>query len=644
MQRRQDPIKNIMMPSVIRIFLTAVFLFLLTAHKSVAQASKIDSIQQVIDETLKKDVIDSCELAGLYGKLVTINRLDRKMEEALEVIHSIKELDLKQCHIYTQMLIMEGSLLTNMRLIDSAITTFQKALPYAYNRYLKGRVYFAMGAAQLMARHEKSGIISNRKAVQIFKSENDTGYLISALNNLANCFSMSDQYDSSIYYFKESLRINKGKHLTNGPKSASLCELGRVYVDLEQIDSAEHYYDLVLAHGDENFSFPGYAVVYQNIGKLKFRLGQYDLAETYLNKALERAKQVPGMDTYPNINYLLAALAVRRNDIELANMHMGRADTLYLRQMKSNKDVAIAEAETKFDVSEKELRNELLAKENEVATQSLKLQRTIITVVVSVLILSLVFAWFVWNQRRKVNSLNKALDKHNDELKTLIDEKDNYMSLLAHDLRSPIASVVGLSDLILEDEVEEVREHAEDIRKSAIGSLQIMNEVLDIYRFETQQEDILFESVDVEKICQHIAKRYEPLATAKGQKLLMSQGVEATLMSNSTLLKSILGNLISNAIKYNNHGGTCSLELTNTHIGVIIEVSDDGPGFPEKDREKVFGKFQKLTAQPTGNESSSGLGLYMVKLMVERLNGGIELESRQGKGANFIITLPTQKS
>lgn len=630
---------NLFFFSLRKKLLWTLFLFGVFSGSSKAQ-DNIDSLQHVITSTWAQQQFDSCELAKTYLRLVYSHSLAREFNEGLDVIGSAKKLNLKQCRFFTELLLFEGSFLNNLNLLDSAIAQLNNALPYAYNRLFLGKIYFVLGTAQLTANHSELAITSLSKATKIFKSEKNTSRLISAMNNLANSFGHAGNYDSCIYYFKQSLEINKGENLEIGPKSASLCELGRVYKQLGVIDSAEYYYDLVLKHGDENFSFDGYASVYTNIGMLKFEKGEYDLAEVYLKKGLKRVQQIQGMDTRPSIYFYLSALAVKNNDVSLANQYMARADTLYLTELKSNRDVAIAEAETKFELSEKELKNKLLAKENEVAIKSLSMQRTLTAVMLSALFLSLIFIWFVWNQRRKVDGLNKALDTHNDELKTLIDDKDNYMSLMAHDLRSPIASIVGLSDLILEEAHNEVKEHTDDIRKSAVGSLQIMNEILDIYRFETGQNDIILESVDIGKICLHVAKRYEPLASAKGQKLTLGQKVNSTMMCNSTMLKSILGNLISNAIKYNEEGGTCHVALTTTHMGVLIEVSDDGPGFSEKDANMVFGKFQKLSAQPTANESSSGLGLYMVKLMVEKLNGSIQLESVHGEGSTFVITLP----
>lgn len=187
----------------------------------------------------------------------------------------------------------------------------------------------------------------------------------------------------------------------------------------------------------------------------------------------------------------------------------------------------------------------------------------------------------------------------------------------------------------------EQQELVTDVRHCAVQSLELMNEVLDIYRFETSDERVDTEQLELMHICQHMVNRYKPLATAKQQNLLIQTPEDAIFINaNDTLLKSILGNLLSNAIKYNQAGGTCNILIEKSNTLAQIVVEDNGPGFSKTDSEKVFGKFQTLSAQPTGNEVLSGLGLYMVKLMVEKLGGNIELETEEGQGAKFRLTFP----
>jgi signal transduction histidine kinase len=102
----------------------------------------------------------------------------------------------------------------------------------------------------------------------------------------------------------------------------------------------------------------------------------------------------------------------------------------------------------------------------------------------------------------------------------------------------------------------------------------------------------------------------------------------------------VLDNLISNAVKYSPLGKRILVRVVNTDRAVRIEIQDEGPGLSEDDKSKLFGKFARLSARPTGGEYSTGLGLSIVKKMVEAMNGKVWCESELGKGATFIVELP----
>lgn len=111
-----------------------------------------------------------------------------------------------------------------------------------------------------------------------------------------------------------------------------------------------------------------------------------------------------------------------------------------------------------------------------------------------------------------------------------------------------------------------------------------------------------------------------------------------TLNSDIALFKRIITNLISNAIKFSNSNTTVSVVVTvHNESEVKVSINDEGPGISQEDQKKLFNKFQKLSARPTGSELSTGLGLYIVKNLIEKLNGSVLVKSELGKGTQFVI-------
>jgi signal transduction histidine kinase len=133
-------------------------------------------------------------------------------------------------------------------------------------------------------------------------------------------------------------------------------------------------------------------------------------------------------------------------------------------------------------------------------------------------------------------------------------------------------------------------------------------------------------------------------AEQKEQSITMQLPPECVIKGDEARLRQVIENLISNAIKFSPHGTKINVCLTaSDEKGLVrFSVQDEGPGLTDDDKSKVFGHFQKLSARPTGDEHSSGIGLAIVKQIVELHGGHIAVESEVGKGATFVVELPMQ--
>jgi signal transduction histidine kinase len=114
------------------------------------------------------------------------------------------------------------------------------------------------------------------------------------------------------------------------------------------------------------------------------------------------------------------------------------------------------------------------------------------------------------------------------------------------------------------------------------------------------------------------------------------------VLTDPAYLVRILDNLVTNAIKFSPAGSQVRLGSEHVDQHLVVTVEDQGPGFSDEDRRFLFQKFRKLSARPTAGESSNGLGLAIIKILVDRLQGSIELKSQPGKGSTFIVTLPAK--
>ncbi|MFC1555719.1 sensor histidine kinase [candidate division KSB1 bacterium] len=251
-------------------------------------------------------------------------------------------------------------------------------------------------------------------------------------------------------------------------------------------------------------------------------------------------------------------------------------------------------------------------------------------------------------------------DKHinNELLKNIIEKyvlaerklielnklKNKFLGIAAHDLRNPLTSIIAFSEIIRDEETgpvnEEQREFLNIINQSANHMLNLVNELLDISVIESGELKIHKQTQSLKDLCEERVKINSSVAAKKGIKLHTSFNFKNKMSFDLGKVTQILDNLISNAIKFSPHDTNIYLSLDVKETNAVICVRDEGPGMSEEDKTRLFGEFQKLSAQPTGGERSTGLGLAIVKKIVEAHNGNIWVESKLNEGTAFYFTLP----
>jgi signal transduction histidine kinase len=239
--------------------------------------------------------------------------------------------------------------------------------------------------------------------------------------------------------------------------------------------------------------------------------------------------------------------------------------------------------------------------------------------------------------------LNTSLQENNAQLVEISKEKDELMGIVSHDLKNPIGAVRGYAELIENQTFkgDEVVPISSQIVQISNRMLELVKNLLDLNHLESGILQLNMVSFDISPIVQAVVEQYHAPAEAKQITLHYNQeSSENIAFAEEQALMQVLDNLISNAVKYSPLGKRILVRVVNTDRAVRIEIQDEGPGLSEDDKSKLFGKFARLSARPTGGEYSTGLGLSIVKKMVEAMNGKVWCESELGKGATFIVELP----
>jgi signal transduction histidine kinase len=270
-----------------------------------------------------------------------------------------------------------------------------------------------------------------------------------------------------------------------------------------------------------------------------------------------------------------------------------------------------------------------------------------VCLLITFLVLTIVFLTIQQYQKRllvqneTVSQQAHALEGSNQRLTELNHQKDEFMKLVVHDLKTPLGSIVGLARLIDdENDPSVVLEYVSEIEKTANEMTELVQALLDLKEVESATTPDL-ETVNLQKCLTDRNDTWQPLAHKKRIHLEVGTSESAVLIrANCKWVKIILDNLVSNAIKYSPEGVTVQADLEIRESAVRVKVTDQGPGILPEERPLLFQQFSRLSSRPTGGESSSGLGLYIVRTMVEKLGGSVGVESIPGHGSCFWVDLP----
>ena len=226
--------------------------------------------------------------------------------------------------------------------------------------------------------------------------------------------------------------------------------------------------------------------------------------------------------------------------------------------------------------------------------------------------------------------------------------KGELLAIASHDLKNPLASISGLAQIMLDMKKGEPNTQGQDIEflQSIVEASSHMSEVvkgiLATEGLEQQGLSINRESVDLSRLCHDLMRVNERVAEKKGIPLTCSITEGISMHGDPTRLREAFDNYVSNAIKYSPVGKKVAVVLQPLDGGRQIEfgVRDEGPGLTDEDKKKVFGKFKRLSAKPTGGELSTGLGLSIVKTIIELHHGTVGCDSEYGHGSYFWARLP----
>jgi signal transduction histidine kinase len=237
------------------------------------------------------------------------------------------------------------------------------------------------------------------------------------------------------------------------------------------------------------------------------------------------------------------------------------------------------------------------------------------------------------------------LHDRNLKLAELNDMKNEFLGMAAHDLRNPLAVFLGFTDLMLDGKIGELSAEQEQVvavlKRDSEFMLGLVNDLLDVAKIESGKVNLDLKPVDLGALAEENVALNRLLADKNGVKLALTRPDDLpTLTLDRPKIWQVFNNLLSNAVKFSQPGTLTTVELARVARGVTIAVRDQGAGIPPEEMELLFKPFSHGTTRPVEGEHCSGLGLVIVKKIVESHGGTIKVESKVGAGSTFTVFLP----
>lgn len=240
------------------------------------------------------------------------------------------------------------------------------------------------------------------------------------------------------------------------------------------------------------------------------------------------------------------------------------------------------------------------------------------------------------------------LEYKNEILKQVEEMKTHFISLVTHDLKTPVARIQGLAELALKQVKKADLTHEQNtltqLLKASDELDYFINRILELNRVESNQIKLKLESKDINVIIESVIERFKDGAQNKSIELRLLLESLFPIKIDAELIFQVVSNLVDNAIKYSPPGSTVEVETKEVHSQITITIRDQGIGLSEEDKNQIFTRFYRAKNEVTATTRGTGLGLYLSKYFIETHGGSLQVQSQIGSGSQFTISLPIERT
>lgn len=550
----------------------------------------------------------------------------------------------------TEALLIVGWTQASLANFPAALDTYRELLPLAEKRadeVFLARVYTALGIAYADSGDNPRSLEAYQTALAHAQRGTDRRIVASVLNNLGNLATEARDFAAAHRYHEEALALR----LANGGDTRGIA------------DSRQNLAELAVSEGKPAAAIPFIEEAIAAHAKLNLRRNLANARLTYaaalmalhrpkdalvqLQSAQQLAESLNTPTIRERVYRALADYYEAQDDYRAALDWQRKTDTAHDQAVGERSRQRLDALQALYDAERRQVEIETLHRrqtEQDAALAKARWQRTALLALIGIGIVGALALLSRHRIQRRADERVLAETRTAKEAAERADSlKTRLVAMVSHDIRGPLHNIVHFAEEARrEREARAAAAHLDFIVAETQRVASLAQDLLDVTALESGALTIDRRAVDLAEIVRATLGQLEPSARAKGQTLVFAPAGrdDGVLSADAGRLGQVVGNLVSNAIKYSPRDATISLALERTPSTVRLFVRDRGPGIPEAERASLFQPFSRLSARPTGGESSHGLGLSLARDLVRLHGGTIEVHCPPEGGSVFTIELP----
>lgn len=693
---------------MIKLPIACIFFLASLLSSALAQdKQKLDSLIKISNEYKKMDSLKMRMLLRVYGELV-YNK--RPVAELKRYADSAKSIALKLPNrdnirkFYFRLGVVhhgKGEFAEALEIYKEGVALVSKE----GDKNLQAGFYMSMSDIYNKITDYTNAIDVSEKAIKLFSELNNQGGQASIYNNLSGTYIQLKDYTTAYKYATKALPMfeadglqsrgvgsiklvianillnadeaslqkigNEGKNRYQrviklmkesipiaeiekdlGLKSEMLIAMATSFEKLNQIADATRAYELAVAVAVQGPDLNILAATYGTVGRFFHRQQHNQKGVNYLHRALAMSTQSGLLEIEREAAESLSSYYERQKQMDSAFYYYKRFSNVENQIFNKEKENEFTRKKLKLDFSIKEkeyaveqekINQQLAEKKLEISFKNkIEWLMGILTIVV------FTAAWFFYKSKKKTQELNATIEAQRQSLSELVQVKDKIFSILTHDMRSPVNSLISFVYLLENDEIDkdQLTQYAKELGNTLRGTSALMENLLNWAGTQLQGFDTNIENLSIKVIVEEVLTSFNATLNQKNIQVLNSINENDWVLADKNLLALVIRNLISNALKFSYAGKAIQLSIAQSETELMVCIADEGMGISTESMDRINQSTVNTMTSTygTNKEKGTGLGLMLCKSFLSMMSGKLSAKNNQPQGSIMVIHLPKIRS